>query len=43
MIFYDYSQLCICLEHLLIDFLVAKEKIPCNDIFHKTNPFSFKF
>jgi len=38
-IFYNYSQLCNCLEHLLIDFLLAKEKIPHNHISHKANPF----
>jgi hypothetical protein len=42
-IFYDYNQLCNCLEHLLIGFLVAKEQIPHNDISHQTNPFSLKF
>jgi hypothetical protein len=25
---YDYNQLCRCLEHLVVDFLVAKDKIP---------------
>jgi hypothetical protein len=25
---YDYSQLCSCLEHVVIDFLVVKYKIP---------------
>ncbi len=27
---YDYNQLWSCLEHLVIDFLVAKDKIPSN-------------
>ncbi len=27
-IFYDYSQLCSHLEYLVVDFLVAKDKIP---------------
>jgi hypothetical protein len=27
-IFYDYTQLCSHLKHLVIDFLVAKDKIP---------------
>ncbi len=31
-IFYDYSQLCSCLEHLVIVFLVAKDKIPFSEI-----------
>jgi len=25
---YDYNQLCSCLEYLVVDFLVAKDKIP---------------
>jgi hypothetical protein len=42
-IFHDYSQLYSSLKHLVIDFLVAKKRIPCNDICHKTNPFPFFF
>jgi hypothetical protein len=30
---YDYSQLCSCLRHLVIDFLVVKDKIPSNETF----------
>jgi hypothetical protein len=30
---YDYNELCSCLEHLIIDFLVAKNKITFSEKF----------
>jgi len=35
--FYDYSQLCSHLGHLVIDFLVVKDKIPFSETFDFDN------